>query len=170
MHPAIRWRSQLTTGSAKTAAAGQRPIFLPLEFHAEWDLVTQGHPNFLLVGTPSDTYDMIDAMKPHLREPLHEYTPTAGMWVPQPPSGTLVLLEVAKLDAKQQIQLLRWLDQFQFNEGLPVQVVSTTSEPIFSMVQANAFLADLYYKLNVVRIDLVGIDTGEGTGPNQQSD
>jgi transcriptional regulator of acetoin/glycerol metabolism len=58
------------------------------------------------------------------------------------------------LDAKQQIHLLHWLDLI--NERLQVQVVSTTSEPLFPLVQTGAFLADLYYKLNIVLIDLMG--------------
>ena len=52
-------------------------------------------------------------------------------------------------------QLLQWLDQI--NERLHVQVVSTTSEPLFPLVQTGAFLADLYYKLNVVLMDLNGV-------------
>ena len=74
--------------------------------------------------------------------------------VPQPVDGTLVLLEVARLNGKQQAQLLQWLDQ---SDPRPqVQIVSTTSRPLFSLVESGAFLADLYYKLNIVRMDLVG--------------
>jgi DNA-binding NtrC family response regulator len=50
--------------------------------------------------------------------------------------------------------MLQWLDQV--NEELQVQVVSTTAEAIFVLVQAGGFLADLYYKLNVVLLDLTG--------------
>jgi transcriptional regulator of acetoin/glycerol metabolism len=38
-----------------------------------------------------------------------------------------------------------------------VQVISTTSRPLFSLVERGAFLRELYYKLNVVRIDLIGV-------------
>ena len=54
------------------------------------------------------------------------------------------------MDVNQQAQLFRWLDQFEQQ----VRVVSTTSEPIFLLVQAGAFLADLYYRLNIVLFDL----------------
>jgi sigma-54-interacting transcriptional regulator len=149
---ASRWHPPLTVASVKDEAASQPPVFLPIDLHTEWNLVVRGHHHLMLVGTPSVTNDLLVAMKPHLRDPLHEYTPSAGGSVPQPSDGTLVLSEVARLDAKQQRQLLQWLDQV--NEDMRVQVVSTTAEPLFSLVQAGAFLVDLYYKLNVVLLNL----------------
>ena len=39
--------------------------------------------------------------------------------------------------------------------GIPrVQIISTVSEPLFTLVEAGTFLADLYYRLNIVRMDL----------------
>jgi sigma-54-interacting transcriptional regulator len=142
-------------GSGVDVAARQRPVFLPSHLRAEWDAVCQGYHNFLLVGTPSATNGMLAAMAPHFGEPLQRFSPKAGLPVPQPSEGTLILLEVARLDAKQQTQLLRWLDQF--DQRSRVQVVSTTSKPLFSLVEKGAFLVDLYYKLNIVRIDLIGL-------------
>jgi sigma-54-interacting transcriptional regulator len=152
MQTATGWRPQLTIGSGKGAAARQRPVALSLDLHAEWDLVIQGRCNVLLVGSSSATNAMLVAIESHLRGPLRPYTPKTGVAVPQPLEGTLVLSEVARLDAKQQAQLLWWLDQF--DERWQVQVVSTTSEPLFPLVETGAFLANLYYRLNVVRMDL----------------
>jgi transcriptional regulator of aromatic amino acid metabolism len=154
MLPERRRRLQPTLGSGREQAAHRRPAFLPSYLRAEWDAVARGHHNFLLVGTPSATNEMFGAMTPHLRKPLHQYIAKPGLPVPRPVEGTLVLLEVARLDGKQQAQLLRWLHEF--DQRLPVQVVSTTAKPLFSHVEAGAFLRDLYYKLNVVRMDLTG--------------
>jgi len=139
-------------GRGGEVAARPRPALLPAHLRAEWDAVYQGQHNFLLVGTASATKEILTAMKPHLREPLHHYSPKAGIPVPQPVDGTLVLLEVARLDGQQQKQLLRWLEQFE--QRAHVQVISTTSLPLFSLVKSRKFLVDLYYKLNVVRMDL----------------
>ena len=152
MELGTHWRPPQIVRSVKDEAACQPPSFLPKDLHTEWDLVVRTHHNLMLVGTPSATNELLVAMKPHFRDPLHEYTPPAGGSVPQPSEGTLVLSDLARLDAKQQRQLLQWLDQV--NQDLQVQVVSTTAEPLFSLVQAGAFLADLYYKLNVVLLDL----------------
>jgi DNA-binding NtrC family response regulator len=73
--------------------------------------------------------------------------------VPQPRDGTLVLLDVERLDREQQAQLDRWLERF--DERGRVQVVSAGSAPLFSLVETGAFLPDLYYRLNVVRMDLL---------------
>jgi hypothetical protein len=154
MEPATSWRSPVTMGSEKEQATHERPTFLHPDLHTEWDLAVQAPHNLLLVGTPSTTTELLGALKPHLRAPLHEHTSPTGGSVPQPPDGTLVLLEVARLDAAQQTELLQWLDRT--SERLDVQVVSTTSEPLFPLVQAGTFHEDLYYKLNVVLMDLNG--------------
>jgi len=152
MQPVTGWRPQPTIGSGKEEAARQRPIFLPFDLHAEWDLVIRARCNLLLVGSSSATNAMLVALESHLREPLRQYTPKTDVPVPQPLEGTLVLLEVARLDVEQQAQLLRWLDQF--DERWQVQVVATTSEPLFPLVETGAFLASLYYRLNVVRMNV----------------
>lgn len=146
-------RPTLSSEGERQAAARERPVFLPSHLNAEWNAVCQGHHNLLLVGKSSATNEVLAAMAPHLREPLHRFNAKAGLTVPQPHDGTLVLLEVARLDRNQQTQLLRWLNQF--DQRGHVQVISTTSKPLFSLVETGAFLADLYYKLNLVRMDLV---------------
>ncbi len=151
MQSATHSRRRSTMGSTKELAERQRPGVLPGDLHAEWDLVTRAQPNVLLVGTSSATHEMLVAMTPCLRRPIHECRPTAGVPLPQPHTGTLVLLEVAGLDAKQQRQLVGWLNHLEE----PLRVVSTTSAPLFSLVQAGTFLADLYYRLNCVRIYLI---------------
>jgi transcriptional regulator of aromatic amino acid metabolism len=70
----------------------------------------------------------------------------------QPPAeGSVILLDVASLVPDQQAELLRWL-----NEGAgryDVQLASTSSEPLFPLVEAGAFDATLYYRLNTIRIE-----------------
>ena len=145
MQAATRWRPQLTMGSEK-------PVFPPVDLHAECDLVIETRCNLLLVGSLAATNEMLAALKPHLRAPLRQCKPKAGVPVPEPREGTLVLLDVARLDGKQQSRLFQWLDRF--DERRRVQVVATASEPLFSLVEAGTFLADLYYRLNIVRMDL----------------
>ena len=148
MQPTTRWRPQPTMGKEKEKP--QRPTFLPLALRTEWDLATTTRHNLLLVGSSSATDALLDALKPHLREPLRHCSPRTGLPAPEGTEGTLVLSEVAGLDINQQVELYRWLDRFEQQ----VRVVSTTSEPLFPLVQAGAFLADLYYRLNIVLFDL----------------
>lgn len=146
-----RWQPAIGSGQTQMDMAAW-PTGLRTDLRAETDAIIEAHHNLLLVGTPSATNGMLAALKPCLRNPIQQYKPKIGATLPQPRDGTLVLLEVAKLDLKQQRELLGWLDQFR--EGFYVQVVSTTCQPLFSLVETGAFLPELYYRLNVVRIEL----------------
>lgn len=121
---------------------------LPVELTLEWNAVAREHCNVLVEGVPTVAAPVLAVLRGHLRAPIHEYNPSIGSPVPEPTEGTLVLLEVASLDLRQQAKLLRWLSDRQGS----VQVASTSSEPLFPLVERGAFDAALYYRLNVVRI------------------
>jgi DNA-binding NtrC family response regulator len=61
----------------------------------------------------------------------------------------VIVRDVAALTAPAQQRLLRWLDM-----GERSQVLSTTAQPLFSFVECGQFLADLFYRLNVLRLDV----------------
>jgi Sigma-54 interaction domain len=113
----------------------------------EWRLLVTARANVLLEGAP-ETTDVIvgEAM---------EWLPTPhATWCGTPPRGdrpaTLIVRSVSALDQDQQHSLFDWLDA----PGDRVQVISTTSEPLFPMVVRGAFLEGLYYRLNVMRLDV----------------
>ena len=135
--------------SGNERAARRRPAVLPPDLQADWDVAVRTQHNLLLEGSPSDLEERLAALKPHLREPLCEFRPSDGASVPQPREGTLILLEVARLDVAQQTTLLRWIE-----ERVPMRIVSTSSQPLFSFVGSGAFPSELYYRLNVVLIEL----------------
>jgi hypothetical protein len=139
--------------------AGRWPICLPADLRAEREALIRSHHNLLLVGARTATNDVLAAMRPYLRGPVQQHRPRAGTPVLRPSEGTLILLEVARLDQKQQAQLLRWLDQS--HERPHVQVVSTTSKPLFMLVESGAFSPALYYRLNVIRIELTASVEGD---------
>jgi hypothetical protein len=128
----------------------RRPALLSSDLHADWDMAVGTQVNLLLEGSPSDIEASLAALRPHLREPVCEFRPADGASVPQPREGTLILLEVARLDAAQQAALRRWFDQF--DGRVPVRIVSTSSESLFSFVGSGAFPSELYYRLNAVLI------------------
>lgn len=144
----------LSVTSENGSAVRRPPTLLPADLQTDWALAVRTQHNLLLEGSPSETEERLAALKPYLCEPLCEFRPTDGADVPQPREGTLFLWEVARLDAAQQATLLRWLEEF--DEPVPVRVVSTSSEALFSFVASGAFPSDLYYRLNVVLIELAG--------------
>ena len=121
---------------------------LPVELTLEWNAVARERCNVLVEAVPTVVDPILAVLRPHLRPPIHEYNPNVGSPVPEPTDGTLILLEVASLGPKQQAKLLRWLNDRRGS----VQVASTSSEPLFPLVERGTFDAALYYRLNVVRI------------------
>ena len=136
----------------KEIAARQRPAPLPPDVETDWAVAVRTQLNLLLEGSPADTEEKLASLTPHLREPVCEFRPADGAYVPQPREGTLILREASRLDGAQQTALLRWFDEF--DGRVPVRIISTSSEPLFSLVESRAFASELYYRLNVVLIDL----------------
>jgi hypothetical protein len=108
--------------------------------------VLQAHPhNLLLEGPSAATEAAVLLLQPHLREPLISTPPHSPFELPEGTIGSLILRDVAALDACDQARLLAWLQ----GEGFGAQVVSTTERPLFALVALGLFDAALYYRLNV---------------------
>ena len=127
----------------------QTPGALPTELTLEWNAISREHCSVLVEAMPAVSGEILETLRTHLRSPIEEYRPTAGIPVPQPAHGTLILLGVESLDRGQQAQLLQWLDTGKSR----VQIVSISGQPLFPLVEAGTFDASLYYRLNIVRIE-----------------
>lgn len=111
----------------------------------KWRIMLTRRPNVLIEGPEAVTEAVLGALRAHCREPAGYWGDTLGDQ--RPP--TLIVRDVAALSATDQQRLLRWLDIRERS-----QVLSTTARPLFSLVECGQFLADLYYRLNVLRLDV----------------
>ncbi len=75
--------------------------------------------------------------------------------------GTLFLDEVGDVPMTMQVKLLRVLQERQFERvggsetiEIDVRVIAATNRPLGKLVRSGAFREDLYYRLNVIKIDL----------------
>jgi Sigma-54 interaction domain len=113
----------------------------------DWRLLVTLRPNVLLEGAHETTNVVLDEAMAWLPTPH-------ATWCGAPPCGdrpaTLVVRSISALDHDQQHSLADWLDA----PGDRVQVISTTSEPLYPLVGRGVFLESLYYRLNVMRIDV----------------
>ncbi len=76
-------------------------------------------------------------------------------------SGTIFLDEIGELPAALQVKLLRFLQENEIKRvgsnqtlKLEVRVIAASNRDLHGMVTAGKFRSDLYYRLNVVQIDL----------------
>jgi hypothetical protein len=109
-------------------------------------MLTNSHPNVVLLGLSQTTEAVVRALTPYLRPPVQSLERSTSF--PNLPQGTLILRELETLDWQAQHQLLRWLD----GPGADTQVITLTSAPLYPRVTQGTFLDTLYYRLNIVHL------------------
>jgi hypothetical protein len=115
---------------------------------ADWKLVVKGRRNVILCG-PKRSVDLaLSALHPHLRQPVLKFSDDTD--VPLQSVSTVIVADVHTLSHERQHMLLRALDVCRED----VQVVSTCVEPLFERVRRREFLAELYYRLNTILLEL----------------
>jgi hypothetical protein len=151
MHGAARQGRQLANGRIGAS------LQLPPE---DWRLLRNSHPNVILTGGLAAAASALDDLRSCFRPPV--VTWCAGNPLVLPPaaaSSTLILSEAALLPFGDQKRLLAWLER---SDGT-TQVITTTSCPLFPLVERGAFLERLYYCLSVVCLEVASV--GQRAGP-----
>lgn len=120
----------------------------PLPPFAEFLRLAAAQTNLLVEGTELRVEAVLAALTPHLVSPLTTWG--GGVALPTGRRGTLMVPHVERLHEEHQQQLLRWLSE---TNGT-VRVVATTSGSLFRLVLSGAFLDALYYRLNIVRVEV----------------
>ena len=115
----------------------------------DWHVLQTARPNVLLMGPDSAVTGFLELLLPRLQPPVSECRD--GRFVlPAASGGTLILHEVSRLDAGNQQRLAEWLAESERQ----IQVISTSSCPLYPLVERNELSAPLYYSLNVIMIAL----------------
>jgi Sigma-54 interaction domain len=114
----------------------------------DWRIFLEAQPNALLIGDEDLALSILVTYQHCLALPIVEWRTPAPLKAP--PSGTLVIWDVDRLNAPQQRACLEWMDC----HAASVQVISIAARTVFSLVQAGAFLPELYYHLNTVCLPL----------------
>lgn len=122
-----------------------------LTLDREWSVFGNTHPNVLVVGTAAAVDDALRALERTCRQPVVSRLGADPLDLPSPSSsGTLILRDVGTLPRENQCRLLTWLDEAQGR----AQIIATSARPLWPLCATGAFLAALYYRLNVVYLNL----------------
>jgi hypothetical protein len=145
--------SRLTgTTPARTSGPFKDSVRVPAWTHTDLQLARMTNANLLIIGTEGLVLHLIKSLIPDLIKAT--VVRCRGERLLLPPASalvaTMVLRDVDALADEEQRALLEW---FRSASGL-TQVVSTSSVPLWPLVEAGVFSDVLYYRLNTVCIDL----------------
>ena len=118
----------------------------------EWGTLQGAFPNVLIVGAEAALASVLHGLKRTCRQPVA--TCEAGAFLALPPPsqpGALVLRDVGALTPRGQRRLMTWLDDYSHNR---IQVIATNAAALWPQVKDGSFTDGLYYRLNVIYIDL----------------
>ena len=116
-------------------------------------LARAARANLLIIHGTGAPQDFLEWLTLDLQKPIATWC--TGERLVLPPverTRTMILQDVGALTDADQHRLLDWLDRARGR----TQVVSTTPAPLLPRVQAGTFLGRLYYRLNIVCIDVTG--------------
>jgi hypothetical protein len=116
----------------------------------EWSSLCRVHPNILLVGDAMATREALSDLQPTLQLPFFicNYGRVPLTLPPSKSVRTLILHDVGPLSLGEQHMLSDWLSSER------MQIVTTSTVPLFPLVTRGAFLETLYYRLNVIYVEL----------------
>ena len=117
----------------------------------EKDLIRTARLNLLLIGMEHQTREVLDELRSGFLEPITTWSRGEPLVLPaHTNTGTLILDDITALGFGDQIRLLDWLAA---TDGR-TRVVSISSRSIVPLIETGAFLSILYYRLNVVCLDM----------------
>jgi glutamate racemase len=147
--------------SQSTADASQRGEWamtaasdtIDLDIDMTRRMLRHGRARALVVGTKRATAAVLRALRADFASPVFNLRAGGALTLPET-SATLLIHEVSALDTADQHRLQQWLER----SAAGSSVIAVASEPLFPLVQRGAFLPDLFYRLNLIVIDVTDVD------------
>ena len=137
-------------GMTATLRHGFAPRALESGSAADWRRAASAQHNMLLEGAAASIETALQLLAPCLRQPVTWNGRASALTLPADEGGTLVVQNIALLNGQEQLRLRVWLD----DPARRTQVVSTTTYPVFPLVDCDVFDATLFYRLNVVQFSV----------------
>jgi hypothetical protein len=115
----------------------------------DWRIILRTRANVLVMGPKDALAAFLKTARSEMRDPIRTSDSTLPPFLDG--ARTLILTDVDALSGPDQQRLRRWFDE---RHNADMQVISLTSAPLFSLVSANAFDTQLYYRLNTIVLEL----------------
>ena len=112
----------------------------------EWRSLVALRPNIMIEGQESDVEKTLVALTGDFRRGTCEWNTFDA--AADGGVTAIVVREVTRLSADERARLQGWLDR----QTRRVQLIATSSTPVFDSVEQGLFAPELYYRLNTVRI------------------
>jgi hypothetical protein len=115
----------------------------------DWRALLRTRANVLVSGPQIALSAFIYAAQDEMREPIRSVN---GSALSLCEGRTLILLDADALDGSGQRRLIQWMDEPR-NAG--TQIISLAPIPLAPLVQTHRFAAELYYRLNVIYLEVL---------------
>lgn len=148
MSSADMGENAMTRGTVAVDASDLQTASLPST--AEWSHICTGRHNVLLEGPMACTEAVLHLLKRHFGEPITMKRSGAPLELHTLKGGTVVVQDIAAFGRPEQERILEWLE----DPRTRTQVVCTTIEPLFPLVAQGLFDETLYYRLNIILLQL----------------
>ena len=154
-HPAFLYDSQYQ----RSSFGGSSPTFSRARHRTEagsrdencdLDLVGRWGPNTLILGPPESVEAFLTFLQPRFEAPIMSWSPGGSLEPSRDEVRTLIIRSVDRLDRVEQQHLLEWLA----GRRQRVQVISLSDRELFPLVQNGEFVEALYYRLNILRLNV----------------
>jgi hypothetical protein len=113
----------------------------------DWDTVVAARSNVLIEGDRADTERFVSELTPHLHGPVVSFPQSASI---EDDEGVVLVADVDRLDGAGQRTLMAVIER---GNGR-LQIICTSTTPLFDRVERGDFLSALYYRLNTIWIGL----------------
>ena len=125
---------------------------IPMSVQRDLSVARTTRANLLLIGTERRIIKLVRFVVPDLHQAIVVRCQNGRLLLPSGSlrAGTVVIRDVDVLTPDEQRRLCEWLD----SRSERTQVVSTASAPLVPLVESRAFSDALYYRLNMVYVDL----------------
>jgi hypothetical protein len=123
----------------------------------QW-LLRRGGPNLLIIGCDAHVAEILAHVRPALERP-RTFTGAAPLVLPPQRTGTVIIRGIDDLDRRAQTDVFEWLDT-----APDVRTIATSPTALWPLVQRGLFLADLYYRVNMVTLTVTSNDAVERHG------